>query len=342
MHVPIEILGSFFPHLLSIFLRMLLLSPFGASTALLASATNKNMSTKTQIIARDQSDYPSDQDIANICNVAAGKSVIFSQTGDSNLAYKFAKENGKMIVRQAFPPKYTIKNGRSDKWYQDFCDRLSRIFAEKSTGIVHFIGPWDTKINSCRVWKRVEYNALVKNDAVAKIVQVNLHNFSQKKDLWVGDTSSVATYRARRDLHNPLTSRAASTCFDWDGTGEDPADSDVSSTTSAPTSGWCGIHVTQYQKPNPATDNYKVDVSVYDDNGALIGRVAGADAPAGERVYVISTLPNVLSVTLGKVDADVVLFNYGTDAWGSNDQDHYCSFGGYGSGNRNGDCGFTC
>lgn len=341
MHVPIEILGSFFPHLLSIFLRMLLLSSFGAITAL-ASPTNKHTSTKTQILARDQSDYPSDQDIANNCNVVAGKSVFFSQTGDSTLAYKFAKENEKMIVRQAFPPKYTVKNGRSDKWYQDFCDRLSRIFAEKSTGIVHFIGPWDTKINPCRVWKRVEYNALVNNDAVTKIVQVNLHDFSQKTDLWVSDTSSVATYKARRDLHNPLTSRATSTCFDWDGTGEDPADSDASSTTSAPTSGWCGIHVTQYQKPNPATDNYKVDVSIYDDNGALIGRVAGADAPGGERVYVISTLPDVLSITLGKVDADVVLFNYGTDAWGSKAQDHYCSFGGYGGGNRNGDCGFTC
>lgn len=281
----------------------------------------KTFYTKAQILPRDQSDYPSDKDITNNCNVDAGNSVFFSQTGDSTLAYKFAKDNGKMIVRQAFPPKYTIKNGRSDKWCQDFCDRLSRIFAQKSTGIVHFIGPQDTEINWCRVWKRVEYKALVNNDAVIKIVQVNLHDLSQKKDLWVRDTSSVATYRSRRDLHNSLTSRAASTCFDWDGTGEDPADPDASSTTSAPTSGWCGIHVTQYQKPNPATDNQKVDVSIYDDNGALIGKVVGADAPAGVRVYVISTLPNVLDVTVGQVDDDVVLFNYGTGAWGSNDKD---------------------
>lgn len=147
---------------------------------------------------------------------------------------------------------------------------------------------------------------------------------------------------ATRKFHNPLTSRIDSTCFDWDGTSEDPAGSDASSTTSAPTFGWCGIHVTQYLKPNPVTDNYKVDALIYDNNGALIGRVEGADAPAGVRVYVISTLLNILAVTMGKVDADVVLFNYGTDALGSNNQDHYCSFGGYGDGNRNGDYGFTC
>lgn len=85
-----------------------------------------------------------------------------------------------------------------------------------------------------------------------------------------------------------------------------------------------------------------MDASIYNNNGAVIGRVEEADAPAGVRVYVISTLPNVLAVTMGKVDADVVLFNYGIDAWRSNDQDHYCSLRGYGDGKKDGDCGFTC
>lgn len=140
MHVPIEILGTSFPQLFSIFLCVLFLFLFGPSTAL-TLPTNKNIFTKVQILAHDQSDYPSDKDIANNCNIDADKSVFFFQTGDSTLAYKFAEENGKMIVRQAFSPKYTIKNGRSDKWSQDFCDWLSQIFAKKSTGIVHFIGP---------------------------------------------------------------------------------------------------------------------------------------------------------------------------------------------------------
>lgn len=85
-----------------------------------------------------------------------------------------------------------------------------------------------------------------------------------------------------------------------------------------------------------------MDASIYDNNSALIERVEGANAPAGVRVYVISTLPNVLAVTMGKVDADVVLFNYGTDAWRSNDQDHYCSFRGYGDRKKDCDCEFTC
>ncbi len=149
-----------------------------------------------------------------------------------------------------------------------------------------------------------------------KIVQVNYQDFFQKKDLWVRGTSDGAPFRARRDFYNPLTARVASTCVDWDGSGEDPADPDASSKPSTPTSGWCGIHVTQHQKPKPATDHYKLDVSVYDPKGALIGRVAGADAPAGVGVDVTSTLPNVMVVTTGKVDADAVLFNYGAQAWG--------------------------
>lgn len=115
MHVPIEILGTSFPQLLSIFLCVLFLSLFGAGTVL-TSPTNKNIFIKVQILACDQNDYPSDKNIANNCNIDAKKLVFFFQTGDSTLAYKFAKENGKIIIRQAFPPKYIIKNGCSDKW----------------------------------------------------------------------------------------------------------------------------------------------------------------------------------------------------------------------------------
>lgn len=339
MHLPKAVLASWLPQLLSLIFGALFLSSFEVSIAL-ASPAYEIVSTGARIYSRDESDYPNDKDIASNCKVDADKSVFFSQIGDSTPAYNFAKANGKIIFRQAFPPKYTNKNKRSDKWYQDFCDRFSRIFAEKSAGTVHFVAPWNTEIDDCRVWKRIEYDALVNNGDVVKIVQVNYKDFSQKKDLWV--RSSGAPFMARRDFYNPLTGRAASTCFDWDGTGEDPADPNDSSTTSAPTHGWCGIHVVQYQKPHPATDHYKLDVSIFDANGALIGKVAGADAPAGVEVDVKSTLPNVLVVTTGKVDNDAVLFKYGAQAWGSNDQEHHCNFGAYDSGNREGDCGFSC
>lgn len=77
---------------------------------------------------------------------------------------------------------------------------------------------------------------------------------------------------------------------------------------------FCGFHHTLYQKPNPATDNYRLNISIYDANGALIGSVPGAVVPAGVGVGVTSTLPYVMVVTTGKVDNDAVLFNYGAQA----------------------------
>ena len=71
------------------------------------------------------------------------------------------------------------------------------------------------------------------------------------------------------------------------------------------------FHHTLYQKPKPATDNYKLDIPIYDANGALIGRVAEVDVPAGVGVGVTSTLQYVMVLTTGKVDNDAVLFNYG-------------------------------
>lgn len=106
--------------------------------------------------------------------------------------------------------------------------------------------------------------------------------------------------------------------------------------------GWCGMHVTQYQKPDPSRDNYRLDIRIFDANGGLIGELNGADAPAWQGVGSTSRLPYVLIATTGNVDADPVLFDYADQHWGSNDQQHYCNFGAYDSGSRNGDCGFTC
>ena len=67
-----------------------------------------------------------------------------------------------------------------------------------------------------------------------------------------------------------------------------------------------------------------------------------ADAPSGQGVGVTSALPLVLIVTAQNVDDDAVLFAYGDQSWGSNDQPHQCNFGAYDSGKREGDCGFSC
>ena len=109
--------------------------------------------------------------------------------------------------------------------------------------------------------------------------------------------------------------------------------------------GWCGMHVTQYQKPDPSKDQYKFDVVVKDAEGNEIGNLK--DAYAGslqspESIGVTSRLPYVLMVDAGNVDDDAVLFRYGAQSWGSNDQEHHCDFGSYDNGSRQGDCGFQC
>ena len=37
------------------------------------------------------------------------------------------------------------------------------------------------------------------------------------------------------------------------------------------TPGWCGTHVVQHQKPDPAKDNYEFDISLFDHVGVPIG-----------------------------------------------------------------------
>jgi len=55
---------------------------------------------------------------------------------------------------------------------------------------------------------------------------------------------------------------------------------------------------------------------------------------------VFSELPLVLVATAGSVDNDPVKFAYGGQSWDSSSGQ--CSTGGYDSGSRQMDCGFTC
>ena len=108
--------------------------------------------------------------------------------------------------------------------------------------------------------------------------------------------------------------------------------------------GWCTMHVTHYQKPDPSQDQYSFDISLFDGNGAPIGNREGAVAgslSAKESIGLQGDLPWVLILDAGDVDSDPVSFRYEGQAWTSNDQDR-CSFGGYENGKREGDCGFNC
>ncbi|KAL8868797.1 MAG: hypothetical protein Q9174_004744 [Haloplaca sp. 1 TL-2023] len=113
--------------------------------------------------------------------------------------------------------------------------------------------------------------------------------------------------------------------------------------------GWCYVHVTQYQKKDPAANpdetedaNYHLDITIYDENEDIVGEVSKARAKAWEPVEVTGKLPFPLLVTAEDEDKDPVLFEYADQKWAYADVYHGCNFGAYDSGNRDGDCGFDC
>ena len=85
--------------------------------------------------------------------------------------------------------------------------------------------------------------------------------------------------------------------------------------------GWCGFHVTQYQKnegPDASTggtSEYRFDIKIFDANHNQIGGVDKADAPGGQAVGVDSKLPYVIEVMAGNVDDDLVTFAYAYQNW---------------------------
>ena len=125
-------------------------------------------------------------------------------------------------------------------------------------------------------------------------------------------------------------------------------DPDMPATSSLPkryAPGWCGVHVTQYQRHEPNSNpgpNYLLDITIVDAAGNRIGGVQRAEAPAFQGVAVSSQLPWMLIVTAENRDEDPILFDYAGQHWAYADVAHGCNFGAYDSGNRDGNCGFTC
>ena len=124
------------------------------------------------------------------------------------------------------------------------------------------------------------------------------------------------------------------------GKGPEGMDSTAPVNEAGYATGWCGVHVTQHQKPDPSKDSYKFDIRINDSNEDNIGEIKGVEANAG--YTLTSKLPHGLVVTAGAIDADPVYFDYNGLIWGSNDQEQSCNFGGFEGGKREGDCGFTC
>ena len=309
----------------------------------------------------DTSDYQSDDEIAAAYTAPSGALVFFSGIGSSQEPYNFAQtlSPAGAILRGAFPKGFITrgKPQRSAQWFQDFLDRTSGYFADqavKAGNKVYFVGRFDAVVADCSIWSRIELPTLVAGGI--PITLVDYTNFANQKDYPIPDNLLVGD-------GGIFKKRNSQYCHDWLGNEEDPADPD--STPGVGIGyypGNCGVHVKQvsqcsyrerplltflqYQKNEGAPDstggtsNYRFDILIKDDQGERVGELDYADAPGGQGVNVDSQLPLVLVVTAENVDDDPVEFAYGGQSWDSNSAQ--CSVGGYDSGARQMDCGFSC
>ncbi|KAL8727518.1 MAG: hypothetical protein Q9166_005989 [cf. Caloplaca sp. 2 TL-2023] len=251
-------------------------------------------------------------------SVPKDKSDFYSAVGEhQDKPQKFADQlpDG-VLLREAYPQDFTDKK---DKWtgYKKFMERASKAFAEKSSGIVHVLLPTDETDISKKVWTKIEKPALTNSGSVTRIVKVDPDDFKKKCVLWGDDADNLASCDAE---NGPVPGEG----------------SDSTSGGSNYTPGWCGVHVTQYQKENPSdpSSHYHLDVTLYDGAQKEIGKVTNQDAPAGESVGITNALPWVFIVTARNVDNDAVRFEYADQSWKSNNQKHHCKFGDYKDGNR--------
>lgn len=99
------------------------------------------------------------------------------------------------------------------------------------------------------------------------------------------------------------------------GQGSTGLDSNAPTNSAGYAPGWCGLHVVQHQKPNPATDSYTLNVSLKDDNENEIGNAA-----SGPTLSLGSKLPYTVEIQTHNVDADAVTFQYAGQSWDSNDR----------------------
>ncbi|KAH7085552.1 hypothetical protein BKA63DRAFT_548669 [Paraphoma chrysanthemicola] len=102
--------------------------------------------------------------------------------------------------------------------------------------------------------------------------------------------------------------------------------------------GACGIHITQYQKPDPSKDQYSLAARIMDANQNEIGNSGGKQV--GPVLVLTTPLPNTFTITAKAVDTDSLRLGYDGVEWDA--VAPACSVGAYDSGKREMDCGFTC
>lgn len=105
--------------------------------------------------------------------------------------------------------------------------------------------------------------------------------------------------------------------------------------------GTCEVHITQYQKPNPATDPYSLEVWVKDANADVIGYKEKTPVKNNKLIVVSKLKGATMGFRTGEVDDDGIEISYALDSWNTDDKAR-CKVGNYDGGNRDMDCSFAC
>ena len=238
-----NVLTLFFTLLLhlTIFESAALASPFsviGTDSSQLSKRYTGDIAPATGDKGPDTSNYPTDDEIKADYITANGPTVFYSGIGPPDPASSFAQSVGGRVLSQAFPTGYIGYKGRGKKWYRNFIDRASGIFADKASGEVFFVGKYNNEIDLCRVWARVEYPSLLENPQVTKITLVDYCNFENKKT-YPGLPKQTIKLKRSDDY-----------CFDWEGDTEDPLGPDPQVGIGY-YPGNCGVHVVQVSQRTP-------------------------------------------------------------------------------------------
>lgn len=109
--------------------------------------------------------------------------------------------------------------------------------------------------------------------------------------------------------------------------------------------GWCGVHVTQYQRnegPVMSPKNYRFTINIKVANGKPIGEHDMVHIPDDETRKFDSLLPELFMVNTLDGDGDAIYAHYRNQHFTSDDQEHHYRFGKDDNGKRQGDCGLSC
>ncbi|MCJ1427134.1 hypothetical protein MMC29_005037 [Sticta canariensis] len=175
------LMNSSFLHLLTLFIHAIFLTLFHDRISAFAAGPDLRFE------GPDRSDYPNDRDIQRaFVGVGRSKTVVFADLGSNHAteAQQFAARFGTTWILDAFRSSderpFVFANGRSARWYNDFIERVTRVWLGAASGTVWLVTSFPNGprvVPACNLWWSVELPLLKLNEQVRVIIRVNRSNF---------------------------------------------------------------------------------------------------------------------------------------------------------------------